>query len=109
MQSQILHTKKPPFGGFEGSRELTAAAANEDEGDDENPNPVVIKNVAQTVIHGKPPYMKCVRGFPPYTIILCRSPSGVHEKMDFLSRDKTRNNQGTKLDVKYCICMRFVL
>jgi len=33
----------------------TAAAADEHQRDDEDPDPVVIKHVAQTVIHGIPP------------------------------------------------------
>ena len=33
----------------------TAAAADEHQRDDENPDPVVVKNVAKTVVHGIPP------------------------------------------------------
>lgn len=33
----------------------TAAAADEHQRDDEDPDPVVIKYVAQAVIHGRPP------------------------------------------------------
>ena len=33
----------------------TAAAADEHQSDDQNPDPIVIEHVAQTVIHSVPP------------------------------------------------------
>jgi hypothetical protein len=34
------------------------AAVDEDDGEDDQPNPVIFKQIAQTVVHKKPPRMK---------------------------------------------------
>ena len=71
---------------------LTAAAADEHQCDDENPDPVVVKNVAKTVVHGIPPkyeiaYLRNNRrafrrfrgdgDLPLPTIIICRGAENV--------------------------------
>ena len=52
----------------------TAAAEQNQKRDDDDPNGVVVKQVAQTVIHGSPPSKSIVEGRMPYATILCRSP-----------------------------------
>jgi len=63
----------------------TAAAADENQRDDEDPDPVVVEYVAQTVIHGIPPKYEMGRDDALSTIMICRSLADVHEENSFLS------------------------
>ena len=53
------------------------AAGDENDGQDDQPNPVVLKQIAQTVVHSKPPTWKILKRVALLTIILCRSVLGV--------------------------------
>ena len=72
---------------------LTAAAADENQRDDEDPDPVIVKYVAQTVIHGEPPKYEMGRDHALSNIIICRSVGRVRAKDKFLSWAKNMGEQ----------------
>ena len=73
---------------FQFTERSAAAAANEDQRDDEDPDPVVVEYVAQTVIHGIPPKYEMGRGLScPCPISLYVEGAGMcGEKEDFCLR-----------------------
>ena len=68
---------------------VTAAAVDENDGKDDQPNPVVLKQIAQTVVHKKPPKSNAKR-LALLNSIVCRRSGCVREICQCVTKKVSR-------------------